>query len=186
MLKIEVWKNDAINGFVFWAIRLLNIYIYIYIYIYEPKIWHTRCLGLVLQRIVRFYFFFNLDFEKSYIKVSVFLHFFKNNFFENPRYAFEITLYLTRFSTFYFILLQISIFGDFPNIYQFSTKSCMTLGHLNGYSPKSFQENFSKILGEDVKLMDEKVCQVSRWYLQLYGRYSWKTEGVGSPHAVAG
>ena len=39
---------------------------------------------------------------------------------------------------------NIFIFGDFSNIYQFSTKNCMTLDHLSRYNEKGFGEHFPK------------------------------------------
>ena len=59
------------------------------------------------------------------------------------------------------ILLQIYIFGDFSNTYKFSTKNGMTMGHLNWYDSKSFEENFKKKIHEDEKIDVKKVCQVS-------------------------
>ena len=77
-------------------------------------------------------------------------------------------------------------FGDFSNIYQFSTQEGITLGHLNRYS-SFYSRKPSKTLCKDLELMYKEVCQVLRWYLQRYGRYLRKTREVGShPQAVAG
>ena len=81
-----------------------------------------------------------------------------------PDGHFEDLLFYVFLALFICILLSVSVFGDFSNIYQSSAKHCATLGHLNRYLKKKSRKS-STILYKNVKLMYEEVCQVSRRYL---------------------
>ena len=88
----------------------------------------------------------NLDFVKRYIKIPFFnILLIKTISWKIRDRHFKVFLILCLVVLFVCILLKIFIFGDFSNIYQFSTKNGMTLGNLNGYNSKRFRENFPNI-----------------------------------------
>ena len=60
---------------------------------------------------------------------------------ENPKH-FKEHVILRCLVLFICILLKVAIFGDFANIYQFSIKKGLILGHLHRYNSKRVRENF--------------------------------------------
>ena len=128
--------------------------------IYQPEIWHIRCPGMVLQHIVRA--FEKKDFVKYLITISCFYSLGKKIICWKIRDShFEGLLTLRLLLLSFCILLKISTFGDFSNIYQISTKNGMTLRHLSrfrfGFSLSSFRKK-SKFLCNGVNLMYVYAC----------------------------
>ena len=121
-------STDTFLGYMFAKNRHINlkfimlyVQVYFYIILYGfLKIWKI------------------LDLGKSYIKISVFPFWGvkKNVFWKIRDSSLKELLILRHLVLFVCILLLISIFGDFSNIYPFSTKNGMTLGHLNRHISK--------------------------------------------------
>ena len=146
MLQIAVWKNDIINGYGFCAIYLPKI---------DISTWNSAChmCRYSFTPYCPFFKFWILK-KKIYKKLSFsFLGlFFGTAFFGKIRDSSLNELLILRYLVLFIcILLLISIFGDFSNIYPFSTKNGMTLdhaifakSHLNRHISKRFWEKSAK------------------------------------------
>ena len=141
MLKIAIWKMTSSTDTVFGLYFLPKIYISTWnLACQRPRHGSTTSLSFFLK-ILKI-----LDFWKGYIEVSVFIFGVKDHFVENLKRTSYKTLYFTYVDFFTCILFKIAILGDFSNIYEFSTKNDMALGHLH----RIIQKWFEKILQNSV------------------------------------
>ena len=106
MLNIAIWKNDVIYGYGFWAICLPKI---------DISTWKLACQISRHGSTTKFSLFENLFF-RLYKKNSVlyFLDYFLSKFRDG---RFEELFILRLLFLFICILLKISFFGGFSNIY---------------------------------------------------------------------
>ena len=141
LFPCDVWKYSK-SQFEKWHQRIRFWGYVCQKWVYQPEIWHALCTGMVLQHIVRFFigFFYNFGALEKFIWKSQFFIFerVQKRFWENRDSSLKELLILRLLVLFYLHFTLNLYFWKFSNIYPFSTKNDMTVGHLYQYISKSY------------------------------------------------